>query len=215
MYTSMHHTNLDEYPVPNPDPSPYHTCILRQNHCLCDVVSDGEQAANPNSNPSPNPNSGGKYYPRCLEPGEAFKFLGKGLLADLSNSWHKLKLEKVFNEYANLIDKTLLTGIQKAWIWEHFAMAKFAWNFLISDVPPSFVKSELQPIRTRFLKKWVGLAEQADPSILYRSREQAGLGWKEVMVEHKKGQRIRRHQLATSKDPKVREIHERVAEPGI
>ena len=92
--------------------------------------------------------SGGKYYPRCLEPGEAFKFLGKGLLADLSNSWHKLKLEKVFNEYANLIDKTLLTGIQKAWIWEHFAMAKFAWDFLISDVPPSFVKSELQPIQT-------------------------------------------------------------------
>ena len=156
--------------------------------------------------------SGGKYYPRCLEPGEAFKFLGKGLLADLSNSWHKLKLEKVFNEYANLIDKTLLTGIQKAWIWEHFAMAKFAWDFLISDVPPSFVKSELQPIQTRFLKKWVGLAERADPSILYRSREQAGLGWKEVRVEHKKGQLIRRHQLATSKDPKVREIHERVAE---
>ena len=87
-------------------------------------------------------------------------------------------------------------------------MAKFAWGFLISDVPPSFVKSELQPIQTRFLKKRVGLAERADPSILYRSREQAGLGWKDVRVEHKKGQLIWLHQLATSKDPKVRENHE-------
>jgi len=156
--------------------------------------------------------SEGKHYPRCLEAGEAFKFLGKGLLADLSNSWHKEKLEKKFNEYANLIDGTLLTGIQKAWIWEHFAMAKYAWDFLISDVPPSFVESMLQPIQTRFLKKWVGLAVSADPSILYRSPEHAGLGWKEVRVEHKKGQLIRRHQLATSKDPKVREIHERFAE---
>ena len=61
-------------------------------------------------------------------------------------------------------------------------MAKFAWDFLISDVPPSFVKSELQPIQTRFLKKWVGLAERADPSILYRSREQAGLSWKDLEI---------------------------------
>lgn len=156
--------------------------------------------------------SEGKYYPRCLKPGEAFKFLGKGLMANLSNSWHKEGLKKKFEDYSTLIDGTLLTGIQKAWIWEHFAMAKFAWDFLISDVPPSFVESALQPIQNRFLKKWVGLAIRAEPSILYRSHENAGLGWKEATVEHKKAQLIRRHQLATSKDPKVREIHERVAE---
>ena len=156
--------------------------------------------------------SEGKHYHRCLKPGEAFKFLGKGLMADLSNSWHKEGLKRKFEEYAALIDETLLTGIQKAWIWEHFAMAKFSWDFLISDVPPSFVESALQPIQNRFLKKWVGLAERAEPSILYRSHEDAGLGWKEARVEHKKAQLIRRHQLATSKDPTVREIHERFAE---
>ena len=156
--------------------------------------------------------SDGIYYPRCLEPGEAFKFLGKSLLATLSNNWHKEAMEGKFNEYAKLIDGTLLTGIQKAWIWQHFAMAKFSWDFLISDVPPSFVEATLQPIQTRFLKKWVGLAVKADPSILYRSHRNAGLGWKEVRVEHKKNQLIRRHQLQSSRDPQVKEIHERFAD---
>ena len=97
--------------------------------------------------------SEGKHYPRCLEPGEAFKFLGKGLLADLSNSWHKESLKRKFDEYATLIDGTLLTGMPKAWIWEHFAMAKFSWDFLISDVLSSFVGSVLQLIQTRIFKK--------------------------------------------------------------
>ena len=70
-------------------------------------------------------------------------------------------MEGKFNEYAKLIDGTLLTGIQKAWIWQHFAMTKFSWDFLVSDVPPSFVEATLQPIQTRFLKKWVGLAVKA------------------------------------------------------
>ena len=119
--------------------------------------------------------SEGVYYPPCLEPGGAFKFLGKGLLATLAETWHKEKLEGKFNEYANLIDGTLLTGVQKAWIWEHFAMSKFSWDLLISDVPPSFVEASLQPIHSRFLKKWVGLTERADPSILYCSRKRAWL----------------------------------------
>ena len=53
-------------------------------------------------------------------------------------------MEGKFNEYAKLIDGTLLTGIQKARIWQHFAMAKFSWDFLISDVPPSFVEATLR-----------------------------------------------------------------------
>ena len=37
------------------------------------------------------------------------------------------------------------------------------------------------------------------------------MGLKEVAIEHKKQRLIRRHQLATSEDPQVREIHFRVA----
>ena len=90
---------------------------------------------------------------------------------------------------------------------------KFGWDFLITDVPPSFVEKDLQEIENRYLKKWIGLAKRADPSILYRgSKEGGGLGLKEVAVEHKRQRLIRRHQLATSKDPVVREIHDRFAD---
>ena len=99
------------------------------------------------------------------------------LIADTSHhNRHNSDLHPNPDPNPNPNPNTLLTGIQKAWIWQHFAMAKFSWDFLISDVAPSFVDATLQPIQTRFLKKWVGLAVKADPSILYRSHGNAGLG---------------------------------------
>ena len=80
------------------------------------------------------------------------KFLDKGLLDTLSNTRHKETMENKFNEYAKLIHATLLIGIQKAWIWQHFVMVKFSWDFRISDVPHSFVEATLQSIQNRFLK---------------------------------------------------------------
>ena len=40
-----------------------------------------------------------------------------------------------------------------------------------------------------------------------RPREDSGMGLKEVAIEHKKQHLIRRHQLAKSRDPQVREIY--------
>ena len=117
-----------------------------------------------------------------------------------------------YKNYSKLIDETLLTGAQKLWIWEHLAISKVAWDFLIHDFSPSFVKTKLQPIQTKYLKKWSGLARAADPSVRYQSRENAGLGMKESCEEHKRQRLIRRHQLATSEDPKVKAIHEEFAD---
>ena len=68
-------------------------------------------------------------------------------------------------------------------------------------------------IQTKYLKKWSGPAVCADPSVLYRPREDSQIGVTEVAIEHKKQRLIRRHQLATSRDPQphVREIHGRFA----
>ena len=86
--------------------------------------------------------SEGKWYPKYLSE-ESFKFLGKGLLADLSSRVAKENIQHQFIEYAKLIDSTLLTGVEKMWIWNNFAMDKVAWSFLIHDFPPSFVKSRV------------------------------------------------------------------------
>lgn len=155
--------------------------------------------------------SQGQWFPKFLAD-ENFKFLGKGLLADVSSRWAKIAVKKKFSEYTKLIDSTLLTGIQKIWIWEHMAMNKVSWDFLIHDFPPSFVEKELQPIQTRYLKKWSHLAKPAEPSVFYRSHEHAGMGLTEATVLHKVQRVIRRHLLATSKDPCVRQIHEQFAD---
>ena len=88
-------------------------------------------------------------------------------------------------------------------------MSKVSWDFFIHRFPPSFVSKELQSIQTKYLKKWSGLAVRADPSVLYQPHKNSGMGLKEVAIEHKKQRLIRRHQLATSRDPQVREIHGR------
>ena len=58
-------------------------------------------------------------------------------------------------------------GIEKLWIWDNVAMSKISWDFFIHDFPPSFVSKELQSIQTKYLKKWSGLADRADPSLQF------------------------------------------------
>ena len=74
-------------------------------------------------------------------------------------------------------------------------MSKVTWDFFIHGFPPSFVSKKLQSIQTKYLKKWSGLAVRADPSVLYRPREDSEMGLKEMAMEHKKQRLIRHHQL--------------------
>ena len=90
-----------------------------------------------------------EWFPKFLGDG-FFKFLGKGILGDLSSDHSKATVKKKFEEYTKLIDKTLLSGIEKIWIWEHIAMPKVGWDFLIHDFPPSYVKLSCSPFKRGF-----------------------------------------------------------------
>ena len=77
-----------------------------------------------------------------------FKFLGKGLVDDISDSYAKMLVKQKFNSYTALIDGILLSGIGKLWIWDNVAMSKVSWDFFIHDFPPSFVSKKLQCLET-------------------------------------------------------------------
>ena len=94
------------------------------------------------------------------------KYLGKGLVKDISDSYAKMLVKQKVNSYTALIDGTLLSGIE-LWISDNVAMSKVSWDFFIHDSPPSFVSKELQCIQTKYLKKCSGLALRADPPVLY------------------------------------------------
>ena len=110
-----------------------------------------------------------------------FQFLGKGkgLAEDISDSYATTLVKQKFNSYTALIDGTLLSGIEKLWIWDNVAMGKVSWDFFIHDFPPSLVSEELQCIQIKYLKKWSGLAVRADPAVMYRPREGSGMGLKD------------------------------------
>ena len=52
-----------------------------------------------------------------------FKFLGKGLVKDISDSYAKMLVKQKFNSYTALIDGTLLSRIEKLWIWDSVAIS--------------------------------------------------------------------------------------------
>ena len=104
-------------------------------------------------------NSNGQWFPKWIGE-DSFKFLGKSLVAELSSRSAKKNVLGKYKNYSKLIDETLLTGAQKLWIWEHFAMSKVAWDFLIHNFLPSFVKTKLQPSKLSISKNGVGWLEQ-------------------------------------------------------
>lgn len=150
-----------------------------------------------------------KWWPQNLGD-DVFKHLGKGLNAEGTHEWALKAIKAKFKSLLEAIDGCLLDAIGKVWILDNMAMARMGWQFLISDIPLSFVETDLQPLQTRYLKKWTRLAKTADPSIFYRSHEHHGLGLTQATEHFMKQQLIRRHQLAHSNDPTVRSIHNEV-----
>ena len=80
----------------------------------------------------------------------------------------------MFVSRMELIDKTILQGFMKLWLYQHYVVAYLAWPFMVYDFDVSWVTS-LRTIANRYLKRWAGLYSRAVVSILYRQRKKYGL----------------------------------------
>jgi hypothetical protein len=74
------------------------------------------------------------------------------------------------------------------------------------DFSISFLERVLQPMATRFLKKWSGLARPANPSLLFLPPRKGGLGLPTLTGLYKKQQSALKVQLLLSHDHSVRAI---------
>ena len=63
------------------------------------------------------------------------------------------------------IDATSITCQQKLKIFKVSLCPRLTWDLSISDLPISWLQSQLQPIATRFLKSWSGLAGPLTPTV--------------------------------------------------
>ena len=118
---------------------------------------------------------------------QSFKFLGWIVYHDQNDKEIRAKVWKAYVKNMELVDATRLTGIQKAWIYQHFVVPKLNWPFLIYDFPLKLAK-DMRTYANRALKNWIGLYKSADLGVLYRKRQRFGLQLTDIAVFFKKMQ---------------------------
>ena len=72
------------------------------------------------------------------------------------------------------IENSGVNGLCKLFLYQHFAVTRLSWAFLVHDLCLSFAV-ELEDKTTPRLKVWSGLFRSADVGALYRKREHLGL----------------------------------------
>ena len=75
---------------------------------------------------------------------------------------------------------------------------------MIEEFLISWLERELQPMATRALKKWSGLASSSNTSNLFLPADKGGLALHSLVTLYKRMQATRMVQLFTSRDQSVR-----------
>ena len=104
------------------------------------------------------------------------------------------------------IDAAPLTRQQKLRLYRFGICPRLSWPLSVEVLPISWVEWELQPLVTRALKRWAGLARSSNTSILYLSAKRGGLALPSLESLHRKSQATRMVQLVILRDPGVRRV---------
>ena len=146
----------------------------------------------------------GKAIP-CLN-NESFRMLGKKLAGSSDRADSKALLKSKLTDYLDKVDQSMLTGIQKSWIYQHLIIPSVTWELSVYEYPISFIE-ELNNIITKYLKRWLKITKSADKSIIYRSKEHFGLSIPNIVSNFKKAQMAKEFKMKTSKDQSVKKLY--------
>ena len=102
------------------------------------------------------------------------------------------------------IDTTPLTRQQKVRLFRYGVCPRMSWPLTVEDLPIYWLEREIQPLATKALKKWAGLARSSNTSILFLPAKRGGLALPSLVDLYKKMQATRMVQLLSSNDPGVR-----------
>ena len=121
-----------------------------------------------------------------------FKYLGFKIQFDFKDNLIREHLTKQLEQWLDIVDTSLLTGPQKAWIANHLICHKVAWALLIHEFSASHADDWAKLVH-RFYRKWMGLAYPAEPQILYRANTNFGLNFKHLGAIHRQLQIVKWH----------------------
>ena len=108
----------------------------------------------------------------------------------------KLKLTTLLSR----IHQVPVTPKEKALLYRLGVCPRLTWDLTINNLPLSWIESTLDPIATKSLKCWLGLARSADPSWLFLPQENGGLGLSSISGLYRKLQVGKSALLMTSRD---------------
>ena len=136
-----------------------------------------------------------------------FKELGRFISVDLKEDKIKTEIRRRLNADMDAIDGCGLPGPCKLFLYEHFAVRRLSWVFLVHDLNLWFSKELEKRIMMR-LKTWAGLYRGSDTGTLFRRREHLGLQLTSIVDHFERMQLVKCCLLANSKDSNVSTIYE-------
>ena len=131
------------------------------------------------------------------------KFLGGVIQVPSDNQAARGMLKSKLDTLLSRIDQTPVTSKQKMLIFKLGVCPRISWDLTINSFPLSWIESSLDPLATRYLKAWLGLAKPADPSRLFLPQSHGGLGLPSISGLYKKLQVGRAALLMSSRDRAV------------
>ena len=142
---------------------------------------------------------------RVIPPAEdcVFKFLGMLVQVHSSNDDARSALRGSLLQMLTAIDKTRQ---QKLRLFKKGVFPRLSWPLLVEDFPVTWLERVLQPLATKALKEWAGLARHSNTSILFLPAKRGGLALPSLVRQHKKLQASKMVQLITFHDPGVRKV---------
>ena len=135
-----------------------------------------------------------------------FKFLGMPVRVYTSNDDARSSLRGSLQQMLTVIDQTPLSHQQKLRLFKHGVCPRLSWPLLVEEFPISWLERDLQPLATKALKEWAGLARHSNTSILFLPVKRGGLALPSLVRDYKKLQASKMVQLITSHDPGVRKV---------
>ena len=155
------------------------------------------------------PKPGEPLFDKDMFEKSHFKFLGRQIHFFVKEKGIQRLIENKFQKDIETVDKSLVNGIMKAWLYQFYVLSRLSWHFLVHDLNHSL--AERLTIRaTAKLKKWLGIYSSADIGILYRPKSDFGLGLTSVVVHFEKMQIVKCELLKNSVSGDIKAIYARL-----
>ena len=94
------------------------------------------------------------------------KTLGRVCNSSATDRQAENDLKKNIKDLVLKIDKSLLAGVMKVWVYQNLLLAMIGWPLIIYEIPLSWVES-VEPYFNEYLHKWLGVSENMSDVSLY------------------------------------------------